>query len=647
MNLAWYINRLRAMSPPEMLHRVREIRLKKAARDKLEGWERYASDGPVPTIPGFSLGAVSEADRALILGAADAILAGRFGALGQDWPAFDLNGAELDGLWSLDPVTGKAWDGGDSYTFDISYRHRKDIGDIKYVWEFNRLQFLQPLAAAHALTGDAGYLSAIETVIESWHRVNPPFRGIGWNSGIELALRTISLLVTSSLCGSAMRPETVRLLRQLLAAHAFWLSRYPSRFSSANNHLVAELAAELLLGLSVPGLENAAHLVANARGGLDREALLQIFSDGAPAEQSPTYGAFTCEFMLVSAAAARAAGQPLAQATEDRLEAFAGFIATLSDDRGTVPGLGDDDEGKVLTLCLHEERYAASVAACVAGYLGSPPKGPVPFPRDLREVVFAAPVTGYLAQPGLTTFPEGGMSQWRGQDGLRVLMDHGPLGYLSIAAHGNADANALCAWVGDRPLLVDPGTYLYHSGGIWRDWFRGTPSHSTLNINGEDQSIISGPFNWSHKAGARLLGTSEGPDWSIEAEHDGYEKRFGVRHRRRIFASREGFSVTDRLTGSPDKMAGKPVEIAWQLPVGASAGETSGGIEITDAMGFLARMILPEGGTVEIRSGIGETPGQGGWVSPRFGEKIPAPRIAWHGPVPESGVTTRIEVGEP
>lgn len=638
MSLAWYINRLRAMSPAEVLHRVREIRLKKAARGKLEGWPLYESAGPAPAIPGFTLGEVAEADRARILAAADAILAGRFGALGQDWPAFDLAGPDLDGLWRLDPVTGKAWDGAERYTFDISYRHRKDIGDIKYVWEFNRLQFLHPLAAAHALTGQAAYLGAIEAVIESWHRCNPPFRGLGWNSGIELALRAISLLVVSSLCGAALAPETVARLRQLLSAHAVWLARYPSRFSSANNHLVAELAAELLLGLSVPGLEGGAALVAKARKGLEREAALQIFADGAPAEQSPTYGAFTCEFLLVSALAARAAGQPLGGAVDSRLDAFARFIATLSDSQGQLPPLCDDDEGKVLTLAGHEERYGASVAACVAGYLGQAAAGPVPAPRDLREVIFGAPVTGPDPAPGLTTFPEGGLSQWRGVDGLRVLMDHGPLGYLSIAAHGNADANAISAWIGDRPLFTDPGTYLYHSGGIWRDWFRGTPSHSTLNIAGADQSVISGPFNWSHKARAHLIGTTPGPDWSIEAEHDGYEKRFGVRHIRRVAAAEGGFAVTDRLSGTTDQ----PVEIVWQLPAGATATETGQGIEIADGQGPLARLVLPEGGRVEIREGQGDQPGQGGWVSPRFGVKVPAPRIAWTGAVPEAGVTSRV-----
>jgi hypothetical protein len=74
------------------------------------------------------------------------------------------------------------------------------------------------------------------------------------------------------------------------------------------------------------------------------------------------------------------------------------------------------------------------------------------------------------------------------------FLDHGPLGYLSIAAHGHADANAVTLSLDDRPILVDPGTYLYYSCGKWRDWFRGTRAHNTLNVQGADQSISAAPL---------------------------------------------------------------------------------------------------------------------------------------------------------
>jgi len=132
---------------------------------------------------------------------------------------------------------------------------------------------------------------------------------------------------------------------------------------------------------------------------------------------------------------------------------------------------------------------------------------------------------------------------------MLLVFDHGPLGYLSIAAHGHADALSIWLHVDGQPLLVDAGTWRYHGAGATRDRFRGTAAHNTLTVAGADQSEIAGPFNWSRKADCRVLSLTDAP-WSVEAEHDGYRRRFGCLHRRRIETGGPlKFSVIDRLVG--------------------------------------------------------------------------------------------------
>ena len=114
------------------------------------------------------------------------------------------------------------------------------------------LQFLQPLAADAALTGNPDAIEEIEAAIGSWYEANPPFRGICWNSGIELGLRAISLLIVASLCGSRLSDATVEKIRTILH-HLIWMAHYPSRFSSANPHLIAEVAKEFLISLAMRG----------------------------------------------------------------------------------------------------------------------------------------------------------------------------------------------------------------------------------------------------------------------------------------------------------------------------------------------------------------------------------------------------------
>ena len=616
MSLSWLLNRLRSMSPAEIAHRVREKAKKSRDRGALEGWQQYQCPGPVPIVPGLSQHLEAQGDTVWVARECESLLAGEFAALGVAWPIRSPDALFSPDLWRLDPVSGDLWPGADKYCFDIPYRHERRLGDVKYVWEINRLQFLQPLAFEVWATGKPAALAAIEAAIQSWYRANPPFRGIGWNSGIELGLRAISLLVVTNLCGERLSPETIARVRTMLHAHAFWMNRYPSRYSSANNHLIAEAAGEFLVALAMPDLPFATGLEAKSRRILEEEAEKQFHGDGVPAEQSPTYGAFSAEFLWLCAQTAEAAGRPLSPAIHARLARFAEYIDWLRDGRGRVPAIGDDDEGRVLWLGPPIPSYPVHVCRAFADSTGS--------------------------RRGLRTFPEGGYTVVREECAGRVLgltMDHGPLGYLAIAAHGHADALALVVDLDGEPLFVDPGTYLYHSGGAWRDWFRGTRAHNTLNIRGENQSRIAGAFNWRTKAKCSLQEVRDGPRWLIRASHDGYRKRYGVDHERVVSATDKGFSIHDRLLGR--RQAERPVELVFQLAPQIEIEHAGNTIRLLRHGLGVAQMEFPEGGQIAVSRG---GPGfDGGWVSPGFGHKEPAGRIAWHGLMPESGLRTNIE----
>lgn len=639
--LRWYANRLRSMSLPEIAHRIEEKRRKIAARRWPAGWDRFVppedAGEPLPVLPGMrqAMLASPRAFRAAAAEASAGILSGRYSALGVEWPRRRYDTLFPPGIWRLDPVTGGSWPGPDRYTFDIPYRHERVLGDIKYVWEFNRLQFLQPLAVDVLCNGNAAALPAIEAAIASWWRENPPFRGIAWNSGIELALRAISLLVVASLCGERLRPESRRQLSAMLRAHALWIGRYPSRFSSANNHRVAELAAEFLLSVSFgkePGTEARCR---RAAADLAEEASRQIFVDGVGAEQSPTYAAFTAEFLLLSAIVGEKAGRPLPDVVAARLEAFVDHVRWLADEDGAVPAIGDDDEGRVICLSSRDPRYVASVAAAIAAWRGVPAPAPV---RPEFRTALAGSAWPAASPAGIRTFAEGGYTIIRRSDGARrmkLVFDHGPLGYLSIAAHGHADALSVCLSVDGRPVLVDPGTYLYHSGDHWRDWFRGTAAHNTLLVAEADQSVISGPFNWSHKAAARLEAVRGGDDWRLAAAQDGYRGRFGVIHRREVASAPGGFTIRDTLEGPGGS---HPCSLSFQLAEGLEARLCEDMVELYDADGTpLATMTLPD---ASVSVALGEE--GAGWVSPAFGMLRPAPRIVWRGTVGEEGRVTRI-----
>ncbi|WP_426032202.1 alginate lyase family protein [Caulobacter sp. DWP3-1-3b2] len=648
MSLTWYVRRLSSMSPAELSHRVLEQIKRRASRRRTYGWAAFADESrSVPRLSGLGEALREGASldrRAEIEAAAKRVLAGDFFALGAYWPRRSPEALFPPDVWALDPITGLSWDN-DQFCFDVPYRHERSLGDVKYVWEFNRLQFLQPLGAHVALTQDPNALRALEEAIGSWHRANPPFQGLGWNSGIEIGLRAVTLVIVSSLCGDQLSPDALRRVREILTASLYWLRRYPSRFSSANNHLIAESVGEYLICLSMPWIPDAARHGAHAARVLETESQKQILADGAPAEQSPTYGAFSVEMLLLAAWAGAAANAPLAASVEHQLRKFADFVLWMTNADGKTPAIGDDDEGRVITLCGHEDTYADSVAAAILGtFERSGVGGLVSRARvELRDTIFSSPAGDGEVEEGLRTFPDGGYTivrEKRAGRATRLAVDHGPLGYLSIAAHGHADANAIILTVDGIDVLVDPGTYLYHSGGAWRDWFRGTRSHNTMTIAGVDQSLISGPFNWSHKALGRLDSVErrdQGLDWRLRTSHDGYLSRFGVRHVRVLEPNDQGYIIHDRLERQ-GAHANPHVELVFQLAADLQITEVIGGYRVEKGGAPLIEILLDPSGQTSVASG--GALGEGGWVSPSFGVKIPAPRISWRGLVPDDGVKT-------
>lgn len=646
MSFVWYINRLRSMGAKEVFHRIQEKVKKKSAKNRMEGWDKYSFNGELVAINGVYQAVMnsSKRDKEAVVNFADSLLKDKYEVLGQTWPPIFEGSCFIDKMWVIDPVTGGFWDGSDKYTFDIPYRNRSNLGDVKYIWELNRLQFLQYFATAYVFTNEEHYLLAIESTITSWFENNPPFRGICWNSGIELALRSISLIIVYSVCQNHLNKDTILKIKSLLYAHAVWIDRYPSKFSSANNHLIAEGAAQYLIAHSMPSLNISSKLHVNGRNIISTEVTKQIFSDGSPAEQSPTYGGFSAEFILLCVKVARDKNvEDFPKHVQARLLKYAEFVERLMLSDGSIASIGDDDEGHVIAGIGNDPRYCYSVARAITSFYKKPFQFIETNDGKLLDVFFP-PLSSKekeVEKEVVVTFPQGGITSidmFHVGRNMSVIVDHGPLGYLSIAAHGHADALALLLTIDDKPIFIDPGTYLYHSGGEWRDWFRGTKSHNTLNINGVNQSTITGAFNWSHKAKAALGDVKfDGENFSLIASHDGYLNRFGVLHERRVESVNKGILITDMFSDDCEEV----VELVFQCPENISALQDGREIILSIKNVDMVLMIFPAGGEIILNKG--EEGVDGGWASNSFGKKHAALRISWKGLMNKKGLQTLVE----
>lgn len=447
----WYVQRARSMGAPELIHRVRE-RVQVA---------RVVPDGPAPIRlrerPDLDIAAFSKlyGDSEQLLADIDSIVTShRVQLLGRE-----LSLDEPD--WSRDP-DGTHWP--DLPWTKVGYRN---LGtDPKYSWEMHRLLYLLPLVAAgrHAEDPRAAR-SLVERVLEDWARSTRPNRGIGWTSSIEVALRMLSLTVMSAAEDLDLSASTRTRMRDECSHGLRHLSDFPSRFSSANNHRVAELVGALIVGQAwgaPPKVGVESELAAVAASLFGR--------DGAPLEQSTTYGAVTLELLaLATRLASWRDDEAKARVTEIVVRGADTLAEFIEPELGIIR-YGDDDEWRILGTGLRESSWLE----CLAELLG----------RPLEPSV------------GLHVHDEGGVSVAR-VGPLTVTFDHGPLGFGTLAAHGHLDQLHVSVFADGISWVVDPGTYEYHGSRQWRDHFRSAESHNGPHLEDDVMCRPTGPFNWS------------------------------------------------------------------------------------------------------------------------------------------------------
>ncbi len=512
----WLVNRLRCMQPAELTYRLRQAGvailekrgLLGAAREDLAATPaKLARRAAPPLAPGETQEILRAADR--ICAGHVVLFAGR---------EYDV-GANPE--WNRDPATGVLAPA--IFSGDIAVTDRARVGDIKHLWELNRHLHLVRLAQAALLADDPIYLRTLAAQLRGWLDQCPPLVGPNWTSSLELGIRLINWSLAWHLLGgdaSALfaGAEGQRLRADWLHsihAHCACIERHLSRHSSANNHLIGELAGLLVGAVTWPCWPAAQRWRDLAIAELETEAQRQFCSDGVNREQAFAYHVFSAEFLFVAALC----GPVFSAAYWRVLERALCFLRSVRDVGGNVPMVGDADDGIVFRLGADGEDRAAQLLA-----LGDATSDSAGARWLLHAFGAARPDLGARTA---WAFPDGGYLLFGSRFGqareILGMVDCGPLGYLGIAAHGHADALAITLSVAGEPCLVDPGTYSYWQDQKWRDYFRGTSAHNTVRVDGVDQSVGGGRFMWTRHAAARIDTMPQSPgQFDFRGSHDGY-----------------------------------------------------------------------------------------------------------------------------
>jgi hypothetical protein len=638
--LRWKLNRLRCMSPAEVAHRVW-----RAGRARVEalsaGKHRPVPEANLaPQAPGWVY-SNSKIQTASYVAAADRIAEGFVDVFAI--PRVQLG---FPPRWNRDPKTGIEAPFVFGKTLD--YRDPDVVGDIKYLWEPNRHLHLVTLAQAHALTGRRDYAETIQEHLESWFLACPCPMGPNWASALEPAVRLINWSLAWQLLGG-VNGDFLRLNHHFRDSwirsayeHMDFVRGWFSLHSSANNHLIGEAAGLFIGALTWPYWPRALAWQDEAQKVLEREILLQNAPDGVNREQAVAYQQWEIDLLLFALLAGKANGRWFSPAYESRLEAMLDFLASIMDAGGNVPMFGDSDDGYVVRLSQESDfspyRSLLATGALLfrrgdfkekAGRLDDRTRWLV---GEQADAAFDGLDQESTRLPPRQQFPDGGYyvlgCEFDTPNEIRLVADAGPLGYRSIAAHGHADALSFTLSAGGHELLIDPGTYAYHTNERWRQYFRGTSAHNTVRIDGEDQSEPGGNFMWvKHaRAGCSLWLSSADKD-AFEGWHNGYLRLPDpVKHRRMIELDKQArrIVIEDVLEMSEEH----DVELFFHCSELCEVEPVEGGF-LLSREGMAATLLLPEMESSKSDVHRGSVSPIAGWVSRAFDTRQPAPTIAW------------------
>ena len=427
--------------------------------------------------------------------------------------------------------------------------------DVEFSAEQHGFGWLDDLAAA----GDAPARQAAQTWLSDWIDHYGDGTGPGWTP--ELTGRRLIRWITHALfLLSGQGSENSEKFMRSLAQQTIFLSR---RWKSSAPGLprFEALTGMLYAGLSLEGMEDT---VAPALTALARECDTQIGPEGGLPTRNPEDLLDVFTLLTWAALALSETGHSPSGAHWGAIERIAPTLRTLRHADGGLARFHGGGRGL-------EGRLDAALAT--SGVKSSAPDG-----LSMGFVRLSAGRTSVIIDAATP-----------------------PRGRASSNAHASTLAFELTS--GRRPLIVNCGSGASF-GPDWRRAGRATPSHSTLILAGRSSSRLgaSGESRqWLDDTPTDVpVEISKVQDGiRFEGGHDGYKRRYGLTHIRKLDLSFEGRGIAgeDTLMTLEDqdrtifdaaldqsRLQGVPYDIRFHLHPDVDASVDMGGSAVSLAL---------------------------------------------------------------
>jgi hypothetical protein len=451
---------------------------------------------------------------------------------------------------------------------------------------------------------------------------------------MDAALRAVSWIwalyffARSEACAPA--DFRARLL-QALYLHGEFLHANLEIDEVEGNHRLVDGVGLVFLGLLFREARRGQRWLDTGRRIVGDGILQQVHADGVDFEQSIAYHRLVLEAGLTATFLLRRHGEGVPPACWARLERMHDFVLAYTKPDGRAPLIGDADDGRVQKLGLQpigDHRYLLSTGAVLFGR-GDLKRGAGRLWEESFWLLGPAGAAAYhalavsSAPPRSQAFPLGGFYVLRG-DGAHLVADCGEVGLGGRGGHGHNDALSFEAAVAGVSVVTDCGAYLYTASREWRNRFRSTAFHNTVQVDDQELNRLVHPdLLWRLRYDAVPTPSCwrPGDEWDyLRAGHRGYERLPNpVSHVREFLVHRVDpvVLVRDRLDGPGSH------RLVWRFHLDPRLRAELAGREVRLVGGgrvvWLALLDGPAGLDLRLDPG---------WVSPSYGVRTPTTVVA-------------------
>jgi hypothetical protein len=517
------------------------------------------------------------------------------------------------------------------WTLHETGKIKLSVDDIKFIWEPARFGWAIVLGKAYFITGKKQYSEVFWKYYGEFTRNNPLNKGPNWQSGQEVALRLIALVITLNLLKPTFRSDSnkVQPVFELIADHAERiLPTLPYAKAQNNNHLISEAVGLYTAGVFLPQHPRSAKWKKIGLEIFDKAVQNQVDYDGEYIQHSTNYHRMFLMLSLWMQHLLETEGKELENQTLKKLAlASTWLIGQLDPLSGKVPNLGHNDGANILPFSSSvysdyrpviqaSSRAFLAKAALPSGkwddfcvWLGLPNTPVLPDSLDLKK-----------------SWPENRIGTQESWASMRAIR------YTSRPAH--ADQLHVEIWHKGINIACDAGTYLYNAAPPWDNRLSTTLVHNCVGINNQDQMTRAGRFLWLDWSKAKITVSNH---HTINGIQDGYIKS-GVIHKRMLENQNTGeWLFTDKLAQVNGKKIKRSILLNWLLPDWPFE-VTTNTISFKTPMGEMQVELFTHAGIIAdglniIRGGKSLTGKNDsvhhGWYSPTYGIKEPALSIQY------------------